>query len=60
MLTKSINFSVEKTQALMIAGFAKRFNSYSDSDFYNAAMDFIKPRKFLLHNITYDKLHWKG
>jgi hypothetical protein len=44
----------------MIAGFAKRFNSYSDSDFYNAAMDFIKPRKFLLHNITYDKLHWKG
>ena len=26
----------------MIAGFAKRFNSYSDSDFYNAAMDFIK------------------
>ena len=39
----------------MIAGFAKRFNSYSDSDFYNAAMDFIKPRKFLLHNLTYDK-----
>ena len=55
MLKKSINFSVDKTQASMVTGFAKRFNSYSDYDFYNAAMDFIKPRKFLLHNLTYDK-----
>ena len=54
MPTKQVIFSVDKTQASIINGFQKRFSTYSDKDFYNAAMEFIKPRKFLLHSLIYE------
>ena len=54
MPAKSIRFLVDKTQASMINGFQKRFGDYNDKDFFNAAMDFIIPRKFLLYNLEYD------
>jgi hypothetical protein len=54
MPTKSVRFLVDKPQASMLKGFRKRFASYEVEDLHNAAMDFIVPKKFLLHNLRYD------
>ena len=54
MPKKQLRFTVDKTQASIISGFQERFASYTDKDFYNAAMEFIKPRKFLLHSLVYE------
>ena len=50
MPSKSVKFLTDKTQASVISGFQERCASYKVEDFYNAAMDFIQPRKFLLHS----------
>ena len=55
MPEKTVNFLISKNQASVIEGFQKRFNTYKDKDFYNAAMDFVQPRKYLLHNLSYDE-----
>ena len=55
MPEKSVNFLMSKNQASVIQGFQKRFNSYKDRDFYNAAMDFVQPRKYLLHSLSYEE-----
>ena len=54
MPEKSVKFLVTKNQVSVIEGFQKRFNTYKDKDFYNAAMDFVQPRKYLLHNLSYE------
>jgi radical SAM superfamily enzyme YgiQ (UPF0313 family) len=55
MPEKSVKFIVGKSQATMISSFQKRFNTYEANDFYNAAMDFVQPRKYLLHSLSYDE-----
>jgi radical SAM superfamily enzyme YgiQ (UPF0313 family) len=55
MPEKSVKFLISKNQASVISGFQKRFNTYEANDFYNAAMDFVQPRKYLLHNLSYDE-----
>ena len=55
MPEKSVKFLIGKNQASVISGFQKRFNTYEANDFYNAAMDFVQPRKYLLHNLSYDE-----
>ena len=57
MQEKSIKFTLDKTQASMINGFQNRFNSYSDWDFYNQAIDYIIPRRFLLYSLAYDNVN---
>ena len=51
--SKPVKFSVDKTQASVINSFKEKFSSYKDKDFYYQAMEIIKPRKFLLHTLTY-------
>ena len=51
---KSIKFTTHKSQVLMIEGFHKRFSSYTNKDYYHEAMEYIRPRKFLLHDLTYE------
>jgi len=51
---KLIKFTTHKSQALMIEGFHKRFSSYTNQDYYHEAMEYIRPRKFLLHDLTYE------
>ena len=53
MPEKLIKFSTNKSQTLMIEGFHKRYASYSDLDYYHKASECIKPRRFLLHNLSY-------
>jgi hypothetical protein len=53
MPEKLIKFSTNKSQTLMIEGFHKRYASYSDMDYYQQAMEQIRPRRFLLHNLSY-------
>lgn len=50
---KFIKFTTHKSQALMIEGFYKRFSSYTNQDYYHEAMEYIRPRKFLLHDLAY-------
>ena len=50
---KLIKFSTNKNQTLMIEGFKKRFASYNDQNYYHEAMEYIRPRKFLLHTLSY-------
>ena len=54
MPEKLIKFSTNKSQTLMIEGFNKRFVSYSDQYYYLQAMEYIRPRKFLLHTLSYE------
>jgi len=53
MPEKSVKFLINKSQASMISSFQKRFNTYEANDFYNAAMDFVQPRRYLLHTLHY-------
>ena len=55
MSEKLIKFSTDKSQTLMIEGFNKKYASFSGLDYYNQAMEFIKPRRFLLHQMTYEE-----
>ena len=55
MPEKLLKFTTGKSQTLMIEGFQKRFTSYNDRDFYHEAVEYIRPRSFLLHNLSYDK-----
>ena len=50
----SLKFSTEKNQALIINGFNDRFSTYKDKDYYCEAVENIRPRKFLLHNLSYN------
>jgi len=50
---KLIKFSTNKSQTLMIEGFHKSYASYNDLDYYQQAMEQIRPRRFLLHNLSY-------
>jgi hypothetical protein len=50
---KLIKFSTNKNQTLMIEGFKKRFASYNDQNYYHEAMEYIRPRKFLLHTLSF-------
>ena len=54
MPPKKIKFSTNANQSLMIKGFHERYASYNDKDYYHKAMEFIKPRKYLLHTLSYD------
>ena len=54
MPEKCIKFTTEKSQGLMIEGVQKRFASYNDIDYYHAAMESIRPRAFMLHNLSYE------
>ena len=49
----SINFNIEKDQSLMIESFQKRFANYNDQDYYHKAMEFFRPRSFMLHSLRY-------
>ena len=51
---KCLKFTTEKSQSLMIEGVQKRFASYNDIDYYHAAMESIRPRAFMLHNLSYE------
>ena len=55
MPSKLLKFTLDKTQASMISSFQERFSSYADKDFYTQAVEFIRPRKFLLHTLAYDE-----
>ena len=55
MPEKSVKFSMGKSQASIINSFQKRFDTYEANDFYNAAVDFIQPRKYLLHSLKYEE-----
>ena len=57
MPEKFIKFSTGKNQASMIGGFQERFASYNDQDYYHEAIEYIRPRKFLLHNLSYEEDH---
>ena len=57
MPEKLIKFSTDESQASMIEGFQERFASYSDHDYYHEAIEYIRPRKFLLHNLSYKEDH---
>ena len=50
---KSLNFSIEKNQSLMIEKFQKRFTTYNDQDYYHKALEYIRPRRLLLHTMSY-------
>ena len=50
---KTLQFSTNESQVLMIKGLQKRFADYNDLDYYHEALERIRPRKFLLHNLTY-------
>ena len=54
MPEKLIKFSTNESQTLMIEGFHKRYASYSDLDYYHQATESIKPRKFLMHTLSYE------
>jgi hypothetical protein len=54
MSEKLIKFSTNKSQTLMIEGFHKKYASYSNQDYYHHAMDIIRPRRFLLHTLSYE------
>jgi hypothetical protein len=54
METKPIKFLVDKSRVTQIRDFHKRFNSYTNKDFYTLAVDFIFPRSSLLHIMKYD------
>ena len=53
MPEKFIKFSTGKNQTSLIDGFKKRFASYNDQNYYHEAMEYIRPRKFLLHTLSY-------
>ena len=57
MPEKFIKFSTSKNQISIINGFHERFASYNDQDYYYEAMEIIKPRRFLLHNLSYNEDH---
>ena len=57
MPEKIVKFSTSKSQNLIINGFRERFASYKDQDYYYEAMEVIKPRKFLLHSLSYNEAH---
>ena len=57
MPEKLIKFSTDESQASMIEGFQERFSSYSDQDYYHEAIEYIRPRKFLLHKLSYKEDH---
>jgi hypothetical protein len=54
MPEKLIKFSTNESQTLMIEGFHKRYASYSDLDYYQQATERIRPRRILLHNMSYE------
>ena len=54
MPEKLIKFSTDKSQTLMIKGFQKRYASCDDRDYYNQATERIRPRRFLLHTLSYE------
>ena len=51
------NAGAGKNQASMIGGVQERFASYNDQDYYHEAIEYIRPRKFLLHNLSYEEDH---
>ncbi len=53
MPEKSLNFSIEKDQSLIIKEFHKRFATYNDQDYYHKAMEYIRPRRLMLHTMSY-------
>ena len=58
MPSKKINFLLDDTRLSLIKGLKKRFDDYADKDFYNAAIDFTRPKSSLLHILSYeDKKH---
>ena len=57
MPEKLIKFSTNKNQTSMLEGFQERFASYNDQDYYHKAIEYIRPRKFLLHNLSYEEDH---
>jgi len=50
---KFIKFLLDDTQKKMLDGFKNKFSTYENKDFYNAAVEFIKPRRYLLHTLAY-------
>ncbi len=50
---KTIKFSTNENQVSMIIGLQKRFADYNDLDYYHEALERIRPRKFLLHELSY-------
>jgi hypothetical protein len=57
MPEKMIKFSIDKSQASMLEGFQQRFHSYSDQDYYHEALEYIRPFRNLLHNLSYEDRH---
>jgi hypothetical protein len=53
MKERLVNFSTAKDQNLMIESFNKRFSYHKPKDYYHEAMEFIRPRYHLLHNLSY-------
>jgi len=53
---KLISFSTNKNQVSMIKGLQKRFASYNDLDYYHEALERIRPRKFLLYDLSYKEV----
>ena len=53
MQEKSLNFSIEKDQSLIIEEFQKRFATYNDQDYYHKAMEYFRPRRLMLHTMSY-------
>ena len=53
MSKKLLKFSTDKSQNLSLKEFRERFASYSDKDYYHEAMERVRPRRFLLHNLSY-------
>lgn len=54
MPEKSLKFSTGKIQSSVLEDFQKRFASYNSQDYYHQAMEYIRPTKYLLHNLSYE------
>ncbi len=54
MPERSIVFSTDKSQVSVIEGFQERFATCNDQDYYHEAAERIRPRRFLLHNLSYE------
>ena len=55
MSEKLVKFSTAKDQILMTKKLRKRFTSYNDQDYYREVLERIRPRKFLLHDLSYER-----
>jgi radical SAM superfamily enzyme YgiQ (UPF0313 family) len=54
MPERSLVFSTDKSQVSVIEGFQKRFATCNDQDYYHEVAERIRPRRFLLHNLSYE------